>query len=186
MHLQTRLLTADEFLTWPDTPGCRQELIRGEVVSMSLPGGEHGEVAMEIGRLIVNHARPSHLGKTYAAETGFIIERDPDTVRGADVAFVSAERLKLIVKPQKHIPFAPDLAVEVRSPNDRDDDVEDKVRAWLSAGSLLVWVVDPPTRSVAVYRLGAKPVILREDDFIDAGEVIPGFRCRVGAFFETL
>ena len=75
---------------------------------------------MEIGRLIGNHVKAVKLGKTYAAETGFIIERDPDTVRGADVAFVRAERLAAIMNPKKHIPFAPDLAVEVLSPNDRD------------------------------------------------------------------
>ena len=90
MSTQTRLLTADEFLEWPDEPGFRQELIRGEVVTMSLPGGEHGEVALKIGRLIGNHVEAAELGETYAAETGFIVERDPDTVRGADVAFVAS------------------------------------------------------------------------------------------------
>ena len=93
MSTQTRLITADEFLAWPDEPGFRQELIRGEVVTMSLPGWRHGEVALKIGRLIGNYVEASELGKTYAAETGFIVERDPDTVRGPDVAFVRTERL---------------------------------------------------------------------------------------------
>ncbi len=183
MPVQTRLLTADEFLERPDEPGCRQELIRGEVVSMSLPGGEHGEVTMEIGRLIATHVRASRLGKTYAAETGFILEHDPDTVRGADVAFVRTERLVGIVNRKKHIPFAPDLAVEVRSPNDRDDEVEEKIQLWLAAGSLLVWDVDPENRTVVVHRPGAEPVTLREDEEIDGGVVVPGFRCRVADFF---
>jgi Uma2 family endonuclease len=183
MSIQTRLLTADEFLEWPDEPGCRQELIRGEVVTMSLAGGEHGEVALEIGRLISNHVKPLRLGKTYAAETGFIVERDPDSVRGADVAFVSNERLALITNRKKHIPFGPNLAVEVRSPNDRDDEVEEKVRMWLAAGSLLVWIVDPESRTVVIHRPNAEPVMLREDQEIDGGDVIPGFRCRVADFF---
>jgi Uma2 family endonuclease len=183
MSTGTRLITADEFLEWPDEPGCRQELIRGEVVTMSLAGGEHGEVAMEIGSLIWNHVKPLKLGKVYAAETGFIVERNPDTVRGADVAFVSNERLALITNPNKHIPFGPDLAVEVLSPNDRDDEVEEKVQVWLTAGSLLVWIVEPANRTVVVHRQGAEPVTLREDDEIDAGDVIPGFRCRVADFF---
>ncbi len=183
MPVQTRLLTADEFLEWPNEPGYRQELIRGEVVSMSLPGGEHGEIAMVIGSLIFNHANSTRLGKTYAAETGFIVERDPDTVRGADVAFVRAERLAQITNRKKHIPFAPDLAVEVRSPNDRDHEVEEKIQLWLAAGSLLVWDVDPETRTVVVHRPGAEPVMLGEDQEIGGGDVIPGFRCRVAEFF---
>jgi Uma2 family endonuclease len=183
MSTRTRLVTADEFLVWPDEPGFRQELIRGEVVTMSLPGGEHGEVALEIAYLILGHVKAHKLGKVYAAETGFIVERDPDTVRGADVAFVAAARLATITNRKKHIPFGPDLAVEVRSPNDRDDEVEEKVQLWLSAGSQIVWVVDPEARVVVVYRRGAEPVTLREDDEIDAGEVLPGFRCRVSDFF---
>src|SRR5262245_14158947 len=129
MTTQTRRLTADEFFSWPEEPGRRQELIRGEVVSMSLAGGEHGEVTFEIGRLIGNYVKPAKLGKVYAAETGFIIERDPDTVRGADVAFVRRERLAEITQRKKQVPFAPDLAVEVISPNDRDDEVEEKVQS---------------------------------------------------------
>src|SRR5262249_5097592 len=127
MSTQTRLITADEFLEWPDEPGRRQELIRGEVVTMSLPGGRHGKVALKIGRLLGNHVEAAALGDTYAAETGFIVERDPDTVKGPDVSFVRSERLAAIVNPEKHIPFAPDLVVEVLSPNDRDYEVEEKV-----------------------------------------------------------
>jgi Uma2 family endonuclease len=183
MSTQTRLITADEFLDWPDEPGLRQELIRGEIVTMSLPGGRHGKVALKIGRLIGNHVEAGQFGDTYAAETGFIVERDPDTVRGADVAFVAAARLVLITNPEKHVPFAPDLTVEVLSPNDRDDEVQEKVQLWLTAGSQLVWVVDPEDRTVVVHRRGAQPLTLREDDEIDAGDVIPGFRCRVSDFF---
>ncbi len=183
MSTQTRLLTADEFLEWPDEPGMCQELIRGEVVTMSLAGGEHGEVSLEIGRLIAIYAKPAKLGKTYAAETGFIAERDPDTVRAPDVAFVRTDRLTGIKNRRKHIPFAPDLAVEVRSPNDRDDAVEEKIQMWLRAGSLLVWSVDPESRTVVVYRPDAEPVTSTEDQEIDGGDVIPGFRCRVADFF---
>jgi Uma2 family endonuclease len=184
MSTQTRLITADEFLAWPDEPGFRQELIRGEVVTMSLPGGRHGKVAMEIGGLIWSHARASNLGDTYAAETGFLVERDPDTVRGADVAFVRSERLATITKPEKHIPFAPDLAVEVISPNDRDDEVEEKVQLWLRAGALMVWIVDPESRTVTIHRRGTEPVTLAEHETIRGDDVVPGFECRVGDFFR--
>jgi Uma2 family endonuclease len=133
-------------------------------------------------RLIGNHVEAEQLGDTYA-ETGFIVERDPDTVKGPDVSFVRSERLATITKPEKHIPFAPDLAVEVISPNDRDDEVEEKVQMWLKAGSPLVWLVDPASRTVVVYRPDAEPVTLREDQEIDGGDVIPGFHCRVADFF---
>ncbi len=119
MSTQTRLITADEFLVWPDEPGFRQELIRGEVVTMSLPGWRHGKIALKIGRLVGNYIEARQLGEAYAAETGFIVERDPDTVRGPDVAFVRVERLATITKPEKHLPFAPDLAVEVVSHSER-------------------------------------------------------------------
>jgi Uma2 family endonuclease len=183
MSTQTRLLTADEFFVWPNEPGMRQELVRGEVVTMSLAGGEHGEIAQEIGGLLWLHMKTAKLGRIYASETGFIVERNPDTVRGADVAFVRTDRLAAIKNRKKQIPFAPDLAVEVRSPNDRDDEVEEKIQLWLRAGCLLVWSVDPESRTVTVYRPGAEPVILREDQEIDGGCVIPGFHCRVADFF---
>ncbi|HZW33719.1 MAG TPA: Uma2 family endonuclease [Isosphaeraceae bacterium] len=183
MSTQTRLITADEFLEWPDEPGCRQELIRGEVVTMSLPGGRHGKVAGKILRRLGNHVEAAELGDTYT-ETGFIVERDPDTVKGPDVAFVRSERLATIGNPEKHIPFAPDLAVEVKSPNDRDDEVEEKVQLGLRAGALMVWTVDPESRTVTIYRPGIEPVTLTEDETIRGDDVIPGFECRVGDFFR--
>jgi Uma2 family endonuclease len=182
MSTKTRLMTADEFLEMPDD-GLLHELVRGEVVTMSLPGGRHGEVTLEIGRLIANHAKPSKLGRTYAAETGFLIERDPDTVRGADVAFVRAQRLSEIVNPDKHVPFAPDLAVEVNSPGDRPGEVEEKVQEWLTAGSMQVWTVDPTAKTVTIHRPNAEPVTLSEDQRLEGGEVLPGFTCRVADFF---
>jgi Uma2 family endonuclease len=182
MSTQTRLMTADEFLEMPDD-GLRHELIRGEVVTMSLPGGRHGKVTLKIGRLIGNHVDDWHLGEAFAAETGFLIERDPDTVRGPDVGFVRAERLPEITYPDRYVPFAPDLAVEVLSPNDRPDDVMEKVQEWLPAGSQLVWTIDPIEKTVTVHRPGAKPVTLTADQTLDGGEVLPGFACPVADFF---
>jgi Uma2 family endonuclease len=180
MSTQTRLMTADEFLEMPDD-GLLHELIRGEVVTMSLPGGLHGKISLEFGRLIANHVKPLKLGAVFAAETGFLIERDPDTVRGADVAFVRAERLTEIT--EKHVPFAPDLAVEVLSPHDRHDEAEAKVQEWLAAGSRMVWTVDPREQTVTIYRPGAEPITLTADQDLDGGDVLPGFVCRVALFF---
>lgn len=182
MSTQTRLMTADEFLEMPDD-GVLHELVRGEVVTMSLPGGRHGKITLKIGRLIGGYVEEQRLGDTYAAETGFLIEHDPDTVRGADVAFVRAERLSDIINLDKHIPFAPDLAVEVLSPNDRAEPVEEKVQEWLAAGSQAVWVADPATKTVTVHRRGAAAVTLSENQEISADDILPGFRCLVAEFF---
>jgi Uma2 family endonuclease len=181
MSIATKPITAEEFLAWPDD-GLRHELIRGEVVSMSLPGERHGEVALEIAWLIKNHVKRHNLGKVYP-ETGFLIERNPDTVRGPDVAFVRAEQLAKITDSQKHVPFAPDLAVEVMSPNDRPDKVEEKAETWLAAGSREVWAVDPDARTVTIYRPSARPVLLAQIESIDGGTVLPGFTCLVSQFF---
>jgi Uma2 family endonuclease len=183
MATANRLMTADEFLLFPEEKGMRQELIKGEVRTMPLPGGRHGKVAMEIGRLLSNHVKPLGLGDTYAAETGFLIERNPDTVRGADAAFVRRERLGLITNPDKHVPFAPDLAVEVISPGDTPSEVAEKTTAWLAAGALMVWNVHAKTRAVSVSRPRVEPVVLGEDHVLDGGDVVPGFRCRVGDLF---
>lgn len=183
MPTQTRLITADEFLVWPEEPGFRQELIRGEVVTMPLPGWRHGKIALKIGRLVGNYIEARQLGEACGAETGFIVERDPDTVRGPDVEFVRVERLATITKPEKHLPFAPDLAVEVVSHSGEEDEVVEKAQMWLRVGSLLVWTVDPENRTVTVYRPGAKPVTLAADQEINGGDVIPWFGWRVADFF---
>jgi Uma2 family endonuclease len=183
MSVATRLITADEFLAWPDD-GLRHELLNGEVVSMSLPGGRHGKIALKIGRLVGNYIEAHQLGDTYAAETGFVLTRNPDTVRGADVAFVRRERLAEVINPDKHLPFAPDLAVEVLSPNDRPEPLVAKIAEWLGAGTREVWAVDPATRNVTVHRGAEDPVVLGETDILDGGSVLPGFELVVGAFFQ--
>lgn len=183
MTLRAQPITAEEFLTWPDEPGRRQELIRGQVISMPLSGAEHGSVTAEIGVRLAGHAAARGLGTVYAAGTGFVVERDPDTVLGADVAFIAEHRLHEITRPDDYLPFAPDLAVEVTSPEEDADVVDEQVRIWLAAGSRLVWNVDPVARTVTVHRPGARPILLTETDEIDGADVLPGFRCRVADFF---
>lgn len=183
MATATRPMTADEFLNLPDD-GMRHELVRGELTTMALPGGRHGKVAMKVGRLVGNHAEANGLGDTFAAETGFLIARDPDTLLGADVGFVRRERLALLTDFAEHIPFGPDLVVEVLSPTDRPGKVAEKTRDWLAAeGVRLVWNIDPEARTITVHRSGEAPVVLNEGDILDGDDVLPGFRCRVGDLF---
>ena len=174
-------ITADQLLDMGDTPRC--ELVRGEVLPMAPAGAEHGDISMELGHLIKVHVKARKLGKVYAAETGFILARNPDTVRGADVAFVRKSRLP--AGPVRgFFPGAPDLAVEVVSPGDRLSKVAAKVDEWLNAGAGSVWVVDPPNRTISVYRAGNEVRLYREADELRDEPTLPGFAVRVGAVFE--
>jgi Uma2 family endonuclease len=123
------------------------------------------------------------LGELLVAEPGFVIERDPDTVRVPDVAFVSKSRIPPGGLPKAFAPFAPDIAVEVLSPGDTQVEVEDKVEQWLDGGTAMVWVVNPRGRRVTVHRKGRDPRILRENDTLDGDDVCPGFSVRVGELF---
>jgi Uma2 family endonuclease len=178
----TPLLTADELWLRPDD-GLRHELIRGELITMSPAGSEHGEISVELAALLWSHVKPNKLGVVFAAETGFLIARGPDTVRAPDGAFVRRERLPAGRRPKGYWPGAPDLAVEVLSPGDRVGEVDEKVGEWLGAGTSLVWVVSPRWRSVTVHRKAQAIRVLTEDATLDGEDVIVGFRCRVGDIF---
>jgi len=182
MKTASRLMTAEDALGLPDD-GMRHELIAGVLHSRPLHSARHGVVAMTISCLIGDHAEARQIGKSFAVGTGFLIARDPDTVRGADFALVRRDRLARIAGPEKHLPFAPDLAVEVAEPDESPDDIAEKTRVWLAAGSRLVWNIDPETRTATVHRPGVEPTVLAEADMLDGGEVVPGFRCRVGDLF---
>lgn len=175
-------MTAEELFRMP-ADGMRHELVRGELITMPPAGFEHGTVTVNIAMPLHNHVKQHQQGIIVAAETGFVIERGPDTVRAPDIGFVSKERLSRIGIPKNFFPEAPDAAVEVLSPGDTVNEVDDKVQEWLTAGCLLVWVVNPRQKVVTVYRSNAKPIILTATDYLDGGDVIPGFRMLVGEIF---
>jgi Uma2 family endonuclease len=179
----TQTITAIQLAALP-RDGKRYELIDGELRMMSPAGNVHGSVAMRLGGSLWNHVRASHLGEVYAAETGFLLRSDPDTVRAADVAFVSRERLAGPSHTSGYLPLAPDLVGEVVSPSDTSTEVEEKAMAWLDAGSRMVLVVDPGTRTVRVYRGDSRITVLREGETLDAGEVVPGWQLTVSELFS--
>jgi Uma2 family endonuclease len=146
------------------------------------PGTEHGALTHELAYLITHHVKQNNLGRVFAAETGFRIARDPDTVRAADVAYVAKERLpgKL---PKTYLDLAPDLVAEVVSPGNDSDEMQSKVRDWLEAGTRLVLVVYPGPRQVIVYRSLRQVVVLTEEDTLVAEDMLPGFSCPVSAIF---
>ena len=178
MAVDTKLTTAEELLRLPRGVA-RYELIDGELITMSPSGAEHGDVAAKIGARLCNYVREHRLGKTYAAETGFLISRNPDTVRAPDASFVRADR---VVHVRTYFPGAPDLAVEVLSPNDRASEVEAKVRQWLRSGTRMVMVVDPETRTATVHTPTATSR-LSSGDTLDGGDVVPGWRLPLAEIF---
>jgi len=169
------LMTADELLAL-SMPDKRTELVRGVLVVREPAGGRHGRVANELSRVIGNHVHAHALGAVYAAETGFTLARRPDTVRAPDVAFVRRDRVPE-PEPVGFPELAPDLAVEVLSPGDRPGDTLSKVADWLSAGTRLVWVVDPERRLARVYRPDGSQTIVPADGVLDGEDVLPGFSC---------
>jgi Uma2 family endonuclease len=176
------LTTADELFAMPDD-GFRYELVKGELRRMPPAGSEHGAVIMNIGTPIDQFVKAHGLGVVFGAETGFKITSDPDTVRAPDLAFVRRERIQPAGIPREYWPGAPDLAVEVVSPGDTYTEVEEKVHDWLNAGTRMVLVLNPRTRTVAIYTSHPNVVRLTESDVLDGGELLPGFTCRVAELF---
>lgn len=146
-------------------------------------GALHGQVSGTIYFLLRLHAGQVGAGLVSAAETGYLIARDPDTVRAPDVAFVCAERVPPGGPPRGYWPYAPDLAVEVVSPSDRWTEVESKARMWLAAGSKLVWVVDPDGKIIHVHRADGSVLQLTTADTLTGGPVLPDFTVRVADLF---
>ncbi|MBM3942669.1 MAG: Uma2 family endonuclease [SAR202 cluster bacterium] len=183
MRVHKTRFTADDLFNL-SAPGKRLELVKGEIFEMAPAGGRHGSVAMTVEILLGTHVRAYSLGRVFAAETGFILRRSPDTVRAPDAAFVAAGRLPDGELPTGFLELSPDLVVDVVSPNDRPKDVEEKVEDWLRAGTRLVWVIDPETRSATVYRSLDEVEQISEQEQLDGGEVAPGFSCTLAELFK--
>ena len=181
MGTTTHLMTAEELFWLPDD-GLRHELIKGEHLTMSPPGELHGAVAMNLSILLGQYIKSRNLGQMYAAETGFKLESDPDTVLAPDIAFIRRERVGVLT--QKYRAGAPDLVVEVLSPDDRKRKVEDKTARWLGLGASVVWLVDPKQRTVDVRLADGRQNLLTVDDELTGDDTVPGFRCRIAEIFD--
>lgn len=169
-------MTAEALAALP-ADGYQYDLIDGELRRMSPPGAEHGEIAFELSRRIGNDVVERGLGRVYAAETGFLLRRDPDTVLAPDVAFVQAER-------RGYLALAPDLVGEVVSPSDRLAEIQQKVGRYVDAGVRLVWIADPSACTGAVYRPGHPPLVLHQDDTLDGADVLPDLQIPVTDVFR--
>ena len=179
----TKLLTAEDLLRLY-SKGVRGELIRGVLCETMATGQEHGEAVTAFVYRLMSFVEPRKLGRLTASDSGVRLERDPDTVREPDIAFFSAEKIPPGVRVRGYAEVVPDLVVEIVSPSDSLREVNDKARMWLSYGVSLVWVVHLDSRTVDVHREGGRVSRLTESDILDGEDVLPGFACAVGEFFE--
>jgi Uma2 family endonuclease len=182
MAVVRQQVTANELLHMPDD-GFRYELVQGELRQMNPAGNVHGRVTMSFAWRLAQYVDENRLGTVYAAETGFRLSTDPDTVRAPDVAFVSQARVESVGEIEGFWPVAPDLAVEVVSPGDSYTDVEEKVFAWLEAGTKMVVVINPRQRSATVYKSPSDITALAEADVLAGGDIVPGFELAVREIF---
>ena len=181
------LLTPEDLLNLPD--GVKYELVDGRLVERNM-GLESSEIAGRIIVLLGLFLRGRGLGHLFLPDAGYqCFPHAPGKIRRPDVSFIRTGRLPGETTPKGFSTIAPDLAVEVISPNDVAEELEEKVADYLRAGVSLVWVVSPVTRSVRIHRprsAASGPVgVLSEDESITGEEVLPGFSCVVREFFEN-
>ena len=163
----------------------RLELVKGVLQMMAPAGSEHGRIASRILVRLATHVEQFDLGETYAAETGFLIERNPDTVRAPDAAFLSHQALEVMGDVTGFLPTAPELLVEVVSPNDSFSAVESKARQWLDAGTQVVIVADPENKTLRAYYPDKESQMFGAGDVFEAGDVCRGWKLEVDDVFRS-
>ena len=178
-----RLMTAEEFAMMPDDD-MRHELVNGEAIELSGPPmPPHGRAQAKTANALIRFAARGGRGEVFVG-TGFLISRNPDTVRAPDAALVLADRLPDGDLPSAYFPFAPDIAVEVILRSDTLSAARERALMWLDAGSALVWTLFPESRSATIYRPNGDITMLDEDDVLDAAPVLDGFGVRVSELFR--
>ncbi len=177
------LMTAEEYARRPD-PGRLEELVRGRIVPLSQPNRRHGQICSKADRIFGNFAEDHDLGHVLSNDAGVITQRDPDTVRGADIAYYSYSRLPKGPLPDNLGPEVPELVVEVRSPSDRWPKVLAKVVEYLDAGVTVVVVLDDESRTATLYFSDRLSLTLKSDDELTLPDILPGFAIAVRRFFE--
>jgi len=177
-----RLLTAEDYLHLPDTGG-RRELRRGVVVTMNPPGFRHGEVCSNIHYHVDTFVRQQQIGRTLTNDSGIITERDPDTVRGADISYYSYSRVPKGQSPVGYAGASPEIVFEVLSPYNTRTEILRKTGEYLSVDLKVVCVVDAQYGVADLYYRDRPPASLKGDDQLTFAE-LPGFSLPVRKLFE--
>ena len=183
MAIVETLITAEEFAQMPDS-GMPCELVRGKIVMMNAPSWRHGEVCSNLVDVLRHFVIPRGLGRVLCNDTGVITERDPDTVRGADVSYYSYARVPRGFRPKPYAHVAPEAAFEVRSPGDRWPEVVAKAQEYLLAGVSVACVLDPDSETIHVYRNDQSPQVFKAEDRLRLPEIHSEFDVEVCEFFE--
>ncbi|PDW04468.1 Uma2 family endonuclease [Candidatus Viridilinea mediisalina] len=182
MTTTTEPLTAEAFAALPES-SLRQELVFGEVVETMPPGGIHGAIAALCAAFLIQWNRKAARG-VVGVESGFRLSQNPDTVRSPDCSYVQASRVPAEGVPEGFWPIPPDLAVEVVSPSDNAEELQQKVQEYLAAGSALVWVVYPRTRQVIAHTPDGLARSFGAEDTLSHAQVLPGFSLVVKELFS--
>jgi Uma2 family endonuclease len=180
-----RRMTLQEFLDhpWGDV---QAELVGGEVRIMNFPAAAHAWMVRAIYDAVSAHGRERRLGQCFPANTGYALPHRADTARGPDVSFVRAGRITLPLPRRGIFEFAPDLAVEVLSEDDRYTEVREKLADYFAAGTALAWVVDSRRRVVEVHEPGREVRVVAEGETLDGAPVLPDFRLPVAEIFADI
>lgn len=181
IHTITKPLTGSEFAALGDIGPA--ELVRGEIVPMSPIGHPHAYIEFNLARIVGNFVFDNQLGRLMGGEVGIYTQRQPDTVRAADALFISNARMAQ-VQSESYLDVAPELVVEIMSPNDGWSDVNTKLAEYFNIGVELAWVVEPRHKRVHVYRSLTEVETLAETDTLTGGEVLPGLAFTVGKLFQ--
>ena len=176
------LVTAEELFSMP--PSEHFELVRGELKEQMPTGDSHGAKTAWLSAHISIFVYSQNLGDCFAAETGFLLSRDPDTVLAPDFAFVSHARFTS-ARSGGYVRAIPDLVLETRSPNDRRKSVQDKVDEWLNAGASIVLELNPARQILSVYRPNADPLELGPEDIFNGADILPGFTLALKPLWQT-
>jgi Uma2 family endonuclease len=178
-------MTAGELMELPHGESFRYELINGELEKTMSAGFPHGRITMRLAGPLSEWIWTHDLGEIFAAETGFQLTFEPDTVLAPDISFITKERLEQVGETERFWPGAPDLVVEVLSPGDRPSKVNKKTSLWLSHGTKQVWIVNPKDRTVRIHRSLTDTTTFSGSDYLEAQDLLPGFRLSLDRIFST-